>query len=111
MVDFPRRVNVRVILSQYQLVTANSNISPLYTGLKPAIKNSFRVRSLIGFSHVVYPGNNRGLQKNDVGGRVSWVSSCCGRKCKGREGGKMHAPPSEEEILRVLHPILTGSAF
>lgn len=52
------------------VVTANSNMNPLHAGLKPEIKNSFKVRSLITFSCVVYPGNHRGLQKNDAGGRV-----------------------------------------
>lgn len=97
--------------SQYKLVTASNKTSPLHTGLKSAVKNSFRVQSLISFSHGMCPGNHGGLQRNYAGGRVTWFVSCCGRRCKGREGGKIQVPPSEEEILKVLHPILTGSAF
>lgn len=54
------------------VVTANSNMSSLHAGLNPEIRDSLKVRSLISFSHVVYPGNHGGLQKNDAGGRVTW---------------------------------------
>lgn len=104
--DFPQSA-LKSDLCQYQLGTANNEISPLHTGLEAAIKNSFRVRSLMSFSHVVYPGTmevprKAMLQEESLG--LFPVVAGGAREEKMKNTGSAI-------ISRGSHPILTGLAL
>lgn len=82
------------------VVTANSNMSSLHAGLNPEIKDSLKVRSLISFSHVVYPGNHGGLQKKMLG-----------EESLGKRRRKNTCSTIRRRDLKGFRPILNGLAF